>query len=221
MPKASDKGQAPIGTKNGSVATAAQEVLGMRLKSLRLARRLSLRDLAEATGTSASFISQLERGLTGASTASLNQMASALGVSVALLFAESTAQNHHGVLRRSERPSLPSDGCRKMLLSRPPLSDMEVYVGEFEIGGSTGSGQYTHGDAHEMLIVLRGVVEVSLGEARHVLEEGDSVEYTTSTPHRTENIGSGRAEVMWIIAPPTSARAELDQYTTWKPPAAR
>ncbi|TIX04570.1 MAG: cupin, partial [Mesorhizobium sp.] len=28
-------------------------------------------------------------------------------------------------------------------------------------------------------------------------------------------------EVMWIIAPPTSARAELDQYTAWKPLAAR
>ena len=52
---------------------------------------------------------------------------------------------------------------------------MEVYVGEFEIGGSTGSDQYKHGDAHEMLVVLRGVVEVSLGEARHVLEEGDAV----------------------------------------------
>lgn len=222
MPKASDKSQASAEHKNGSVATAAQEVLGMRLKGLRLSRRLSLRDLAEATGTSASFISQLERGLTGASTASLNQMASALGVSVAMLFDESTAQNHHGVVRRSERPSLPpSDGCRKMLLSRPPLADMEVYVGEFEIGGSTGPDQYTHGDAHEMLVVLRGIVEVSLGEASHVLEEGDSVEYTTSTPHRTENIGSGRAEVMWIIAPPTSVRAELDQYTTWKPLAAR
>ncbi len=222
MPKSSDKGHAQAVKKNGSATTVAQEVLGMRLKSLRLVRRLSLRDLAKATGTSASFISQLERGLTGASTASLNQIASALGVSVAMLFEESEAKGHHGVLRRSDRPSLPpSDGCRKMLLSRPPLSDMEVYVGEFEIGGSTGSDQYTHGDAHEMLVVLRGTVEGSLGEARHVLEEGDSIEYTTSTPHRTENIGSGRAEVMWIIAPPTSARAELDQYTTWKPPAAR
>ncbi|TPL12483.1 helix-turn-helix transcriptional regulator [Mesorhizobium sp. B2-4-14] len=214
-------GQASVKTLDASAATHAHQVLGMRLKGLRLARRLSLRDLAEATGTSASFISQLERGLTGASTASLNQMASALGVSVAMLFEESAARNH-GVLRRSERPSLPpSDGCRKMLLSRPPLSDMEVYVGEFDIGGSTGHDQYTHGDAHEMLVVLRGIVEVSLGEARHVLEEGDSIEYTTSTPHRSENIGGGRAEVMWIIAPPTSARAELDQYTAWKPLAAR
>ena len=209
--------------KDGGAATAthALEMLGQRLKSLRVGRRLSLRELAELTGTSASFISQLERGLTGASTASLNQISSALGVSVAMLF-EDSAAGHHGALRRSERPSLPpSDGCRKMLLSRPPLSDMEVYVGEFEIGGSTGSDQYTHGDAHEMLVVLRGVVEVSLGEARHVLEEGDSIEYATSTPHRSENIGSGRAEVMWIIAPPTSVRAELDQYTAWKPLAAR
>lgn len=217
------EGSDQVSGKTGETpaATHAHQVLGMRLKSLRLARRLSLRELAEATGTSASFISQLERGLTGASTASLNQMASALSVSVAMLFEESTAQNH-GVLRRSERPSLPpSDGCRKMLLSRPPLSDMEVYVGEFDIGGSTGPDRYTHGDAHEMLVVLRGVVEVSLGEARHVLEEGDSIEYTTSTPHRSENIGSGRAEVMWIIAPPTSARAELEQYTAWKPLATR
>lgn len=219
MRKAS--GAASVKAGDAPATTDAHEVLGMRLKSLRLARRLSLRELAEATGTSASFISQLERGLTGASTASLNQMASALGVSVAMLFEESASQNH-GVLRRSERPSLPpSDGCRKMLLSRPPLSDMEVYVGEFDIGGSTGPDRYTHGDAHEMLVVLRGIVEVSLGEARHVLEEGDSIEYTTSTPHRSENIGSGRAEVMWIIAPPTSARAELEQYTAWKPLAAR
>lgn len=219
MRKAS--GAASLKTGDAPATTDAHEVLGMRLKSLRLARRLSLRELAEATGTSASFISQLERGLTGASTASLNQMASALGVSVAMLFEESASQNH-GVLRRSERPSLPpSDGCRKMLLSRPPLSDMEVYVGEFDIGGSTGPDRYTHGDAHEMLVVLRGIVEVSLGEARHVLEEGDSIEYTTSTPHRSENIGIGRAEVMWIIAPPTSARAELEQYTAWKPLAAR
>lgn len=213
--------QAPV--KNGVASTAAHahQMLGQRLKSLRLGRRLSLRELAELTGTSASFISQLERGLTGASTASLNQMASALGVSVAMLF-EDSAAGQRGVLLRSERPSLPpSDGCRKMLLSRPPLSDMEVYIGEFDIGGSTGPALYTHGDAHEMLVVLRGIVEVSLGDVRHVLEEGDSIEYATSTAHRSENIGSGRAEVMWIIAPPTSVRAELDQYRAWKPLAAR
>lgn len=221
MSQAARRERAPNGAGKDAAPLARHQALGKRLKELRLGRRLSLRQLSEMTGTSASFISQLERGLTGASTASLNQMACALGVSVAVLFEDRPAESH-GVLRRSARPSLPTGhGCRKMLLSRRPVRDMEVYVGEFDVGGATGPHLYTHGSAHEMLVVLRGVVEVSLGDARHVLEEGDSIEYATSTPHRTENIGSGRAEVMWIIAPPTSATQELNDYTAWTPPASR
>jgi len=221
MPKKKAVRPKQAAAKLAAASTRAQSDLGARLKHLRLARRLSLRQLGEMTGTSASFISQLERGLSGASTASLNEIASALGVSIAMLF-EERSSNSGDVLRRGERSSIPpAHGCHKMLLSRRPLSDMEVYVAEFDIGGSTGPSLYTHGNAHEMLVVLRGIVEVALGGARHVLEEGDCIEYTTSTPHRTENIGNGRAEVMWIIAPPTSARTELDQYTTWKPLASK
>jgi transcriptional regulator with XRE-family HTH domain len=214
--KASQAKTPPAQGRGGADSNRAQSELGARLKHLRLARRLSLRQLGDLTKTSASFISQLERGLTGASTASLNEIASALGVSIAMLFDDREPQSGD-VLRRRERASIPpAHGCYKMLLSRRPLAEMEVYVAEFDVGGSTGPALYTHGNAHEMLIVLRGVVEVALGDARHVMEEGDSIEYETSTPHRTENIGNGRAEVMWIIAPPTSARTELDQYTTWK-----
>jgi transcriptional regulator with XRE-family HTH domain len=200
----------------GDQRDALQKLAG-RIRHLRSARKLSLRDLADLAGTSASFLSQLERGLTGASTSTLNQIASALGISVADLFEERSAAAH-SVLKRSQRPSLPpTDGCRKTLLSARPVRNFEVYIGEFEIGGSTGPDLYTHGQAHEMLTVLRGVVEVSLGEDRYVLEEGDSIEYPTNTPHRTVNIGNGRAEVMWIIAPPTSARTDLEKYVAWQP----
>ncbi len=57
-----------------------------------------------------------------------------------------------------------------------------------------------------MLTVLPGVVEVSLGPDRHILEEGDNIECPTDTPHRTVNVGNARAEVLRIVAPPTSAR---------------
>ena len=197
--------------------SAALQQLAGRIRGLRAARKLSLRELADLSGTSASFLSQLERGLTGASTSTLNRLASALGISVADLFEERSASVHR-ILKRSLRPALPpTDGCRKTLLSARPVRHSEVYIGEFEIGGSTGPDLYTHGSAHEMLVVLRGVVEVSLGEERLVLEEGDSIEYSTDTPHRTVNIGNGRAEVMWIIAPPTSARTDLAKYVAWQP----
>lgn len=195
-------------------------ILAARLKRFRLARRLSLRRLGELTGTSASFLSQLERGRCGASTSTLVQIAVALGISVADLFEERSASTHT-VLKRSQRPALPElCGCRKTLVSQRPIHEIEVYVGEFDVGGSTGEGLYTHGGAHEMLVVLRGAVEVNLGPESYVLEEGDSIEYAPSTPHRTANIGTGRAEVMWIVAPPTSALDKLDQYLAWRPPPA-
>jgi len=168
-------------------------------------------------GTTASFLSQLERGLSGANTSTLMLIASALGISVADLFEDSEISTHR-VLRRAERPALPvSEGYRKTLISRRPIQQMEVYSGEFAIGGSTGELPYTHGEAHEMFLVLRGRLELTLGEESFILEEGDSIEYATSTPHKTVNVGDTPAEVLWIIAPPTSGAADLDQYVTRTP----
>jgi transcriptional regulator with XRE-family HTH domain len=199
--------------RTGPAVTGELDRLARRVRLFRQARRLSLRQLGELTGTSASFLSQLERGLTGATASTLMQIAQALSISVADLF-EERENGTHRVLRRSQRPALPeSSGYRKMLLSQRPIRDFEVYVGSFDVGGSTGPEAYTHGDSHEMMLVLSGSVELTLGAETFRLEAGDSIEYASSTPHRIANRGKGRAEVQWIIAPPTSALAELDLFT--------
>ncbi|WP_425487678.1 helix-turn-helix domain-containing protein [Mycoplana rhizolycopersici] len=186
--------------------------VGGKVKAFRTARRMSLRALGEATGTTASFISQFERGLSGANTSTMMRMASALGIGISDLFDESEAPVRQ-VLRKADRPALPeAEGYRKMLLSRRPIRDVEVYIGEFDIGGSTGERPYSHGDTHEMFFVIRGHVELTLGDERHELFAGDCIEYPTSIPHKTVNVGNEVAEVVWIIAPPTSVAAELDQY---------
>jgi len=194
-------------------------VLGIRVKAYRTARRLTLRQLGDMVGTTASFLSQLERGLSGANTSTLMLIANSLGISVADLFEESEISTHQ-VLRRAERPALPaSKGYRKTLISRRPIQKMEVYSGEFAVGGSTGNLPYTHGDAHEMFLVLRGRMQLTLGGEDFTLEDGDSIEYATSTPHKATNIGTVPAEVLWIIAPPTSGAADLDRYVARTPPA--
>lgn len=195
---------------------AAQAVkpgsVGGKVKAFRTARRMSLRALGDATGTTASFLSQLERGLSGVNASTLMRIAEALGISLTDLF-EDTAPPVGRVLRKSERPALPpAEGYRKMLLSRRPIRDMEVYIGEFDPGGSTGETPYSHGDSHELFFVLRGTVELTLADEQHVLSAGDSIEYPSSVPHKTVNIGAETAEVIWMIAPPTSGAADLDQY---------
>lgn len=192
-------------------------VLAERLKRFRLARRYSLRRLGKLTGTSASFLSQIERGRCGASPSTLVQIAGALGISVSDLFAE-RSPGSHTVLKRSRRPGLPeSGGCRKMLITQRPMHEFEVYIGDFDVSGSTGELLYAHGGVHELLVVLRGLVEVNLDTESFILEEGDSIEYAPSTPHRTVNIGAGRSEVMWIIAPSMTPVDDLERYLAWKP----
>lgn len=188
--------------------------VGARVKAFRAARRLTLRQLGEMTGMTASFISQLERGLSGASTSTLMRIANALGISLSDLF-EERPRPVHRVLSREARPALPViEGCRKMLLSQRPLYEIEVYAGEFEPGGSTGPEPYVHGDSHEMFLVIRGEIELTLGRDLFILRSGDSIEYASSEPHKAVNIGQTMAEVLWIISPPTSGALDLNRYTT-------
>src|SRR6266516_2456250 len=181
----------------------AEVDVGERLRALRRFRRATLRTVAERSGLSESFLSQVERGRSSASIESLRRVADALGVSMADLF-EPDGLPGPRVLRQEERPAL-SFGIlgRKFLLTPRPLHHLEVFAGELEVGGSTGEQPYAHGDSEELFVVVSGSVQLELGGKLFELEQGDSIDYRSSMPHRVSNTGPERAEVMWIISPPS------------------
>ncbi len=181
----------------------AEVDVGERLRALRRSRRATLRTVAERSGLSESFLSQVERGRSSASIESLRRMADALGVSMADLFEPDRLPGPR-VLRRDERPAL-SFGVlgKKLLLTPRPLHHLEVFAGELEVDGSTGAEPYAHGDSEELFVVLSGTVQLELGGELFDLEPGDSIDYRSSTPHRVSNTGHDLAEVMWIISPPS------------------
>jgi transcriptional regulator with XRE-family HTH domain len=177
--------------------------LGERLRAIRLLRRRTLKDVAAAAGVSESFVSQLERGRTGASVASLQRLAAALGIEVSDLFATDGLPRPR-VLRREARQLVVWGHLgRKALLTPKPFHSLEVVAAEFEPGGSTGDEPYTHGDSEELLLVLGGRVHVQLGTDVYDLGVGDSVHYRSSTPHRVTNPGDEPAEVLFVISPPS------------------
>src|ERR671934_2711529 len=187
-----------------SAPDATTEVdVGERLRAIRRSRRATLRTIAARSGLSESFLSQVERGRSSASIASLRRIGDALGVSMADLFGPDGLPRP-SVLRRDERPAL-SFGIlgRKLLLTPRPLHNLEVFAGELEVGGSTGDQPYAHGDSEELFIVLSGTVQLELDGEIFELERGDSIDYRSSTPHRISNLGQELAEVMWIISPPS------------------
>jgi len=178
--------------------------VGERLRAIRKLRRITLRTVAERAELSESFLSQVERGRANASVASLKRIAGALGVNVADLFEPNGRTSRPRVLQRASRPALTFGTLgQKFMLTPRPLEHLQVMVGEFEAGGSTGDEPYTHGDSEELLVVLRGIVHLQLGTEVFELDTGDSIDYQSSTPHRLTNAGEGTAEVMWIISPPS------------------
>src|ERR687883_487358 len=145
----------------------AEVDVGERLRALRRFRRCTLRTIAERSGLSESFLSQVERGRSSASIASLRRIAEALGVTIADLFEPDGAPGPR-VLRRDERPALAFGILGKKLLLTPrPLHQLEVFVGELDVGGSTGAEPYVHGDSEELVVVLSGTVQVELDADRH------------------------------------------------------
>lgn len=182
---------------------AAEFDVGERLRTLRRFRRCTLQTVAARSGLSESFLSQVERGRSNASIASLRRIADALGVTMADLF-EPNGMPRPRVLKRDDRPALQFGILgRKSLLTPRPLHHLEVFQGELEVGGSTGEEPYAHGDSEELFLVLSGTVQLELGGELFELAPGDSIDYRSSTPHRAVNTGQERAEVLWIISPPS------------------
>ncbi|MDT5337869.1 MAG: hypothetical protein QOD90_3374 [Mycobacterium sp.] len=182
------------------VDAAARIKLGTRLRQARERARLSTRDVASRAGVSAGFISQLENGKCGVSVGALKRISAAVGISAADLLSDE-APVARPVLRAHERPVFSTDGgLHKLLLSRPPIQQLEVYEGTFEVGGSTGPEPYAHDNAQELFYVLTGHIEISIASQTLILGPRDSVEYLSSVPHRAVNIGATQAQVMWITS---------------------
>jgi transcriptional regulator with XRE-family HTH domain len=183
--------------------TSGRLELGERLRAIRQLRRLTLREVAGVAGVSESFVSQLERGRSNASVATLQRLAEAVGIEISDLFA-GEQQTGPRVLRRQERQLLEWGHLgRKALLTPKPFHSLEAVAASFDPGGSTGAEPYTHGDSEELLLVLAGRVRLQLGSELLDLSTGDSVNYRSSTPHRVSNPGDEPAEVLFVISPPS------------------
>lgn len=174
---------------------AERAAVGRKIRAFRTSRKLTVRDLALAAEVSPGFISQLENARTNAGVGTLRRIAAALGIAFVDLFSADTSTSR--VLRRSERPLLPTrSGTRKYAVTLPPVLGVEVYVSEIEPGQRIGDATFTHGDSQEIAYVLAGDVQFTVSGARFDLSMGDSIEFRSSEPHSLENFSNVTGEVM-------------------------
>lgn len=177
-------------------ADAIADALPKRLRARRKEVGKTLQQVADHTGLSVGFLSQIERGLSTPSLASLAAIARALDCSpdhfVALPdpgAAESRAA------RRTAR-SLGDGTVRYQRLSRSfPGSRLNSVLMTLPPGHVSRPSRH---DGEELVFVVRGVVLSTVDGERRLLEPGDSVHFDSGRKHNLKNIGDEPAEVLWV-----------------------
>ena len=177
--------------------------LGPRLRSLRTARGLTLRELAQRAGVTESFLSQAERGVATPSIASVQRIARGLGLSIADLFAE--VESAGLVVRAGDRRRItyPGLGAVDEFLTRGKGGRLQVIMSTVEPGGGTGDESYTHESDEEVVIVLDGELDLWVGDEHFHLEAGDAITHSSRVPHRNTNRGTTPARILFCITPPS------------------
>ena len=188
--------------KQGVVSAPADapQLPGQRFRRLRLRRKLSLSQVARATGVSVGFLSALERGQMRCSVSTLRRIARYYKTNIMALF--ETDGDSQRLVRPDQRKILEtSPGVRMELLAWGNTA-MEPHLFRIKPGGGSGES-YSH-EGEEFLHVLRGEFEISLnGRERYLLKSGDSLYFESSTPHRWKNPGRTESWILWVNTPPT------------------
>ena len=170
------------------------------MREARRRRGLSLGDLAERSGLTKGFLSQVERDLTSLSVGALLRVCAALELPIGELFSGGAGP----LVRAAERPPVAFGGEGVTEYQLTPAQETRLLVLESEIapGGGSGEDAYELESDAEFLHVLEGMLDVEVAGTRYRLAAGDSLTFDAGAPHRWWNPSSARpARVLWVLSP--------------------
>jgi transcriptional regulator with XRE-family HTH domain len=179
--------------------------VGPRVRALRDAMGLSLRDLAERSGVSAPMLSQVERGETSPTL----QVAARIAAGLELRLSQLLRLDEDGavtVVRRSERRKGPEGarGHRYEILT-PPLPGQRAELSRHTLApgaqtGGAGDPPMHEPGSRETALVESGRVALMCDGARYELHAGDCVTFDADLPHHFENPGPDEATLLAIVS---------------------
>lgn len=177
--------------------------IAARVRQLRAARDLSLEALADRSGVSRSMISLVERGETSATAVVLEKLAAGLDVTLAALF-EPEASRAAPLVRRADQAVWrdPESGyLRRNVSPSGALTPIQIVEVAFPAGAHVAyeTGSRTP-PAHQQVWVLDGQIEVTVGDERHELHEGDCLAFVLDRPTAFRNRTRKTARYAVVIA---------------------
>ncbi|WP_042474435.1 helix-turn-helix domain-containing protein [Bacillus ndiopicus] len=146
-------------------------VIGEMVRKIRKEKKITLKQLAEQTGVSISFLSQVELGKCNATLESLRKICDALQVSPSVFFEQATTDDVKEALPFYYE-NLASNNSAATF--QPMLVTLQP--------NQKDSKEFTH-LGYEFIYVLEGELSFSLEEQKSILKVGESIMFSSSQSH--------------------------------------
>jgi transcriptional regulator with XRE-family HTH domain len=169
--------------------------LGRRLREARVERNMTLKQLDQESGFSATHISEIERGKTSPTIGALIRIANALGKEPSY-FIEEDVLPETSLTLRDKRSAWARGGAQVETLSAG-IPGGRLYAYLLRLSPDGPALELEEGEGEEGGYVLKGRVEYTVGPEKHGLGSGDAIHYTIGQVRSLKATGS-EAEVVLI-----------------------
>ena len=170
-----------------------------RFLRLRREKKMTLKQIANETGMSSAYISQIEKGKVIPPVAVILQLSRALEIDSGILLNEEKrlagrkrVEDHQKQTEGYAYQTLTTESQRKHLKAFKVLVDPKS---DHDVGGYQHMGE-------EFIYVLKGRIEVLVGENKNVLSTGDSLHFNSAVIHKLRNVGTKVADLLVVLYTP-------------------
>ncbi len=175
--------------------------IGQRLRDIRSARGLSIRDLARNSSLNVNTLSMIENGKNSPSLETLQQLSIALEMPITAFFEDSAPKNKIAHYQANQRPSVAfAHGTLEDLGAGLPRRGLETFQVTLHPHSDSGDHQMVH-TGREVVFCLEGQLTYTIEDQVFVLNPGDSLFFEAHLPHRWQNDGDTPSRSLLVLCP--------------------
>lgn len=178
---------------------------GEKLRTVRERKGYTLKVVAQQAGVSESLVSQIERNRVSPAIDTLLALADVLDINLEFLFEEYRRNRPVQIIRSTERRKMKEEDISYEELAKPVENDnshsLESYIIIIPPGGQTHRGSFGH-LGRELGFIQEGTAKFLYESEEYILNAGDSISFSASSPHVLLNAGEKEVRALWVVTPP-------------------
>lgn len=162
--------------------------IGEKIRELRKKNNITLEKLAEATGLSYSFLSNLENGKHSITITNLSKLARFFNVDMVYFFSQDYLKNQPVFVKKGEGDYLTADNVLFRVLTPDKGKLFRLIFAEITEDSEYISEEHSHAAGEEQVFVISGIVRITVEGQEYLLKEGDSLFYRSELNHEFQAI---------------------------------